>query len=1092
MLPYYYNGQVIETYSNSATGWNTFSSISGTGVVLANETVNGSSTYAAVYATQTGGRNVHFATEGYLADTNMLQSAIGYAVNGNTSTLSIGLQMTRNTGIVAARIDMDQSQESVEVNPDNTAPGIYDLFVPIMASWKQNYNFVGSYYVNVGNNAPDQTTDWAVSGPYYKALIDLGGEIGSHSYTHPDNTNTLTAAQIQFEFGQSQTVLEQQLSAYLGRTYNITGAAVPGAPETLTTSLAILPYVDQYLSGGFSGEGAGYPGAFGYLTPQQQSKVYLAPNATFDFTLLEWLHLTLPQAEAYWASEWDDLAINADAPIVVWPIHDYGVTAWNSEGASPYTTAMFTNWVQRAYEEGSEFVTLSDLASRIAAQKAATLTTSVSGNTITATVTGSNVGTFALDVDNQGGQVIKSVTGWYAYSKGSVFLPASGGTFTVTMGAAQDDVTHITELPMRAALMSLTGNGRNLAFSVNGEGQVKIDLQAPGASVVVVSGASIVSQVGEILTLDLGTTGLHNVSVSLVTPTTITSNGGGATAAINAAENGTAATTVTATSGTGAAVQYSIVAGGDGALFSINAATGALTFVAAPNFEAPTDAGANNVYDVTVRATDGTTSDTQAIAVTVTNVNEAPVITSNGGGATAAVSVAENGTAVTTVTSTDPENTARTYSISGGADAAKFTINAATGALAFIAAPNFEAPTDAGANNVYDVIVQASDGTLSDTQAIAVTVTNVAEPVTITSNGGGATAAISLAENGTAVTTVTSTADSPVQYSIVAGGDGALFSINATTGALTFVGAPDFEAPGDAGANNVYDVTVQASDGTTSDTQAIAVTVTNVNEAPVITSDGGGATAAVSLAENVTAVTTVTSTDPENTARTYSISGGADGAKFSINATTGALALLAAPNFEAPTDAGANNVYDVIVQASDGTLSDTQAIAVTVTNVVEPVEITSNGGGVTAAINAAENGTAVTTVVATGISAVQYSIVAGGDGAMFAINPTSGVLTFAAAPDFELPGDADHNNSYVVTVAATLGTGEQDSQQITVNVTNVAGVNLTAPAAGGTLNGAAEADTLTGRGNADDLNGLGGNDTLVGAGGNDTLNGGDR
>ena len=78
-------------------------------------------------------------------------------------------------------------------------------------------------------------------------------------------------------------------------------------------------------------------------------------------------------------------------------------------------------------------------------------------------------------------------------------------------------------------------------------------------------------------------------------------------------------------------------------------------------------------------------------------------------------------------------------------------------------------------------------------------------------------------------------------YSIVGGADAAPFTINATTGVLTFVCAPNFEAPTDAGGNNVYDVTVQVSDGTLTDTQAIAVTVTNVNEnAPVITSDGGG------------------------------------------------------------------------------------------------------------------------------------------------------------------------------------------------------------------------------------------------------------
>ncbi len=246
------------------------------------------------------------------------------------------------------------------------------------------------------------------------------------------------------------------------------------------------------------------------------------------------------------------------------------------------------------------------------------------------------------------------------------------------------------------------------------------------------------------------------------------------------------------------------------------------------------------------------------------------------------ISIAENGTAVTTVTATDADAGATlTYSISGGADAARFTINPTTGVLTFVAAPDAEAPTDVGANNVYDVVVRVSDGTNIDTQAIAVTVTNVNDnaPV-ITSNGGGATASISIAENGTAVTTVTATdadAGATRTYSIVGGADAARFTINPTTGVLTFVSAPDFEAPTDVGADNVYDVVVRVSDGTFTDDQTIAVTVTNVNEAaPVITSNGGGATASISIAENGTAVTTVTATDADSGATlTYSISGGA-------------------------------------------------------------------------------------------------------------------------------------------------------------------------------------------------------------------------
>ena len=111
-----------------------------------------------------------------------------------------------------------------------------------------------------------------------------------------------------------------------------------------------------------------------------------------------------------------------------------------------------------------------------------------------------------------------------------------------------------------------------------------------------------------------------------------------------------------------------------------------------------------------------------------------PVITSNGGGPTASVSVPEFTTAVTTVTATDPDpNTTFAYSISGGADGSQFTINPATGVLTFTAGPNFAAPTDSNHDNVYNVIVQVSDGYQTAVQAIAVTVTFVPQPPTFSS-----------------------------------------------------------------------------------------------------------------------------------------------------------------------------------------------------------------------------------------------------------------------------------------------------------------------------------------------------------------------
>ena len=221
---------------------------------------------------------------------------------------------------------------------------------------------------------------------------------------------------------------------------------------------------------------------------------------------------------------------------------------------------------------------------------------------------------------------------------------------------------------------------------------------------------------------------------------------------------------------------------------------------------------------------------TATLSSSVTAVNDPPVITSNGGGATAAINVAENITAVTTGTATDVDGPSLTWSIAGGADAARFTINPTTGALAFVAAPDREAPADVGANNAYEVTIQASDGSLTDTQAITVAITPVNDntPV-ITSGGGGVSAAVSAREGTTAVTTVTATdADLPAEtltFSLAGGPDAARFSIDPSTGALTFLAAPSFAAPTDVGGNNVYDVTVSVSDGSLTDTQAIAVTV---------------------------------------------------------------------------------------------------------------------------------------------------------------------------------------------------------------------------------------------------------------------------
>ncbi len=99
--------------------------------------------------------------------------------------------------------------------------------------------------------------------------------------------------------------------------------------------------------------------------------------------------------------------------------------------------------------------------------------------------------------------------------------------------------------------------------------------------------------------------------------------------------------------------------------------------------------------------------------------NSAPVITS-----AAAASIPENSSgAVYTASASDADGNSLTYSLSGS-DAARFSINAATGAVSFVSSPNFEWPLDANHDNIYDVMVNVSDGTNSVSKAVSLTVTD--------------------------------------------------------------------------------------------------------------------------------------------------------------------------------------------------------------------------------------------------------------------------------------------------------------------------------------------------------------------------------
>jgi glucose/arabinose dehydrogenase len=77
-----------------------------------------------------------------------------------------------------------------------------------------------------------------------------------------------------------------------------------------------------------------------------------------------------------------------------------------------------------------------------------------------------------------------------------------------------------------------------------------------------------------------------------------------------------------------------------------------------------------------------------------------------------------------TAIATDPDGSTVTYSLTGGADQARFRITS-NGGLSFFSPPDFETPVDANADNVYLVTITASDGSQTTALNLAVTVTDV-------------------------------------------------------------------------------------------------------------------------------------------------------------------------------------------------------------------------------------------------------------------------------------------------------------------------------------------------------------------------------
>jgi hypothetical protein len=406
--------------------------------------------------------------------------------------------------------------------------------------------------------------------------------------------------------------------------------------------------------------------------------------------------------------------------------------------------------------------------------------------------------------------------------------------------------------------------------------------------------------------------------------------------------------------------------------------------------------------DITVFASDGElVGNTAHTTVTLVAVNDAPVLNANGG--SLAYTENQAAAAIDTVlTVSDVDNTtlaSATVSISGnfqsGQDVLGFanqngisgSYNAATGVLtlsgvssvanyqAALRAVSYFNSSDNPSGATRTISYQADDGQAqnhaSTVATASVTVTPVNDAPVLNANAGSLAytenQAASAIDTALTVSDVDNTTLASATVSIsgnfqsgqdvlgFANQNGISGSYNSATGVLTLSGTASVanyqaalrsvsyfnssDTPSGATRTVSYRVNDGAGANNLSNIVAASVTVTPVNDPPVIDSNGGGDTATVAVPENSTAVTTVHATDLDSPTLAYAIVGGADQALFQIDPSTGFLAFKAAPDFEHPADSDLNNSYIVQVRASDGVLADTQTITVNVTDVAESATI---------------------------------------------------------------------------------------------------------------------------------------------------------
>ena len=448
-------------------------------------------------------------------------------------------------------------------------------------------------------------------------------------------------------------------------------------------------------------------------------------------------------------------------------------------------------------------------------------------------------------------------------------------------------------------------------------------------------------------------------------------------------------------------LQWSITGGADRAHFRLGS-DGMLAFLAAKDYEAPDDADSDGSYDLTVQVSDGTDSATAELSVTLANRNEAPVADAGPD----QTRVAQGATVTLSGKGEDPDKDETLHYAweQTGGPAVKLS-------APWASVTTFVAPSGLAEDADLRFRFQVMDGEgLFDEDEVRVTVVATAAPEVT------GTTSFRVTEGETAVGTLRAsdpdTSASDLEWSIAGGTDSAHFEVGAG-GMLAFLEAKDYEQPDDAGGDGTYDLTVQVSDGTSSATADLSVTLENRNEAPE--ADAGPDQTGIQGGSTVTL--SGRGDDPDE-GQTQDLS-------YAWTQTGGTSVTLSAPSaatttFTAPSGLEQDTGLTFTLRVTDREgLFDEDEVQVTVLATAAP-EVTG-----TTSFTVTEGETAVGTLAASDADTpsgdLGWSVTGGTDSAHFALS-AGGALAFLAAKDYETPDDADSDGTYNLTVQVSDGT----------------------------------------------------------------------